>query len=187
MRKGLKAFTLVTSAALVFTSMGCATNNQGQQGRQQNGEQPQRIVQPARDGNNQVNQQDAFGDKVVQTGKKYLGTPYLIGGEYETSGRFDCSSFTQYVFKKNGVDLPRRAEPQAQKGTRVSKDQLQKGDLLFFKLKSKPNKGIEHVGIYAGNGKILHTYGEGGVRIDDLDQDWLQWGYLGATRVRPNQ
>ncbi|MDA8351626.1 MAG: C40 family peptidase [Firmicutes bacterium] len=128
---------------------------------------------------------ESFGDKIIETGEKYMGVPYKLGAEYPESGKFDCSSFTQYVFAKNGVKLPRTAEPQSKVGKEVPRSQLQKGDLVFFKLKGKEHLGIEHVGIYAGDGKLLHTWGPGGVRYDEMSDRWLDWGFVKATRVQP--
>ncbi|GGE03480.1 hypothetical protein GCM10011571_00430 [Marinithermofilum abyssi] len=128
---------------------------------------------------------NTWGDKIIATGEKYLGTPYKFGSPSTTTKTFDCSSFTQRVFAENGIKLPRTAEPQAEVGKEVSRDQLQKGDLVFFKLKGKEHLYIEHVGIYAGNGKVLHTWGPGGVRYDDMSDRWLDWGFVKATRVTP--
>ena len=71
-------------------------------------------------------------------------------------GTGDCSSFVQYVFNQNGVSLPRTAESQynSSKGTSVSKDQLRAGDVVFFQGTYK--SGISHVGIYVGNGMMIH-------------------------------
>ncbi|SMO77762.1 C40 family peptidase [Melghirimyces algeriensis] len=126
---------------------------------------------------------DSFGDQVIATGEKYLGVPYKFGAEYPSSGKFDCSSFTQYVFAKHGVKLPRTSRQQSKVGVEVPRSQMQKGDLVFFKLKGR--SGIRHVGIYAGNGKLLHTWGPGGVRYDEMSDRWLDWGFVKATRVRP--
>ncbi|PTX55050.1 NlpC/P60 family protein [Melghirimyces profundicolus] len=186
MRTIWKGLALMAAGGLVWGLVGCMRpgSQQGQENRQ-----PRQMVNQPDQADDRTGvpapQQNAFGERIVETGRRYLGTPYQFGAEYEESGKFDCSSFTQYVFAKNGVDLPRRAEPQAQIGVEVPKNELKKGDLLFFKLRSKPNRGIEHVGIYAGDGKILHTYGPGGVRFDDLSERWLEWGYVKATRVRP--
>ncbi|SFS30960.1 C40 family peptidase [Marininema halotolerans] len=127
---------------------------------------------------------DAFGDRIIATGDKYLGTPYKWGAKVGNTSSFDCSSFTKYVFGQNGVKLPRGARDQGKVGTKVSRSQLKKGDLVFFKLK-KTNGKIGHVGIYAGDGKVLHTWGRGGVRYDKMSAAWLDWGFLYGTRVRP--
>lgn len=120
--------------------------------------------------------------KIIATGEKYLGTPYRFGAPSGQTRVFDCSSFTQYVFGKNGIKLPRTSSQQSTVGTYVRKANLQVGDLLFFKT-SKSNGKVGHVAIYAGNNKILHTYGPGGVRYDSLSTKWLAQSYLGAKRV----
>ncbi|WP_246333867.1 C40 family peptidase [Thermoactinomyces mirandus] len=126
--------------------------------------------------------QAALADKIIATGEKYLGTPYEFGAKSGQTNTFDCSSFVQHVYKENGIDLPRNSRQQSQVGQTVSKSEIQKGDLLFFELRSNPGR-IGHVGIYAGNNKILHTWGPGGVRYDDLSDGWLKEGFVKAKRV----
>ena len=125
---------------------------------------------------------DALADKIIATGEKYLGTPYQYGAASGQTRTFDCSSFTQYVFKQNGISLLRSSRQQYTQGTSVARDQLKKGDLLFFTLRSSGGK-IGHVGIYAGNNQILHTWGSKGVQFESLDHAWLKQGYVGAKRV----
>ncbi|TCS96780.1 C40 family peptidase [Hazenella coriacea] len=124
----------------------------------------------------------SLANKIIQTGEKYLGTPYRFGSPSGVTSTFDCSSFVQHVYKKNGINLPRNSRQQSTVGTTVPKSQLQKGDLLFFKTK-KSNGRVAHVGIYAGNNKVLHTWGPGGVKYDSLSTPWLKQGYLHAKRV----
>lgn len=121
-------------------------------------------------------------DQIIATGEKYLGTPYQFGAKSGQTKTFDCSSFVQHVFKENGIDLPRTSRQQATVGQTVPFSEIQKGDLLFFELRSNPGR-IGHVGIYAGNNKILHTWGPGGVRYDDLSDRWLKEGFVKAQRV----
>lgn len=123
----------------------------------------------------------AKANAIIRTGNKYLGTPYKFGAEYPTSRRFDCSSFTQYVFKQNGYTLPRTSKQQAKMGTYVSKSNLKKGDLMFFRVGS--SKQIGHVAIYAGNGQMLHTYGEGGVRYTSINKKYWKDRYVTARRI----
>lgn len=126
-----------------------------------------------------------LADKIIKTGEKYLGTPYQFGAPSGQTRVFDSSSFVQYVFGKNGIKLPRTSSQQSTVGTYVKKTNLQVGDLLFFRT-SKSNGKVGHVGIYAGNNKILHTYGPGGVRYDDLNTKSFAKYYLGAKRVIKN-
>jgi cell wall-associated NlpC family hydrolase len=94
--------------------------------------------------------------KITSLAKKKLGKRYVWGA----TGRkntFDCSGLTTYVYKKNGINLPRRAIAQSRVGKRVSRMNLKKGDLVFFDT-SKQRKGfVNHVGIYIGNGKFIHA------------------------------
>ena len=98
-------------------------------------------------------------------------------------GTGDCSSFVQYVFNQNGVSLPRTAESQynSSKGTSVSKDQLQAGDVVFFQGTYK--SGISHVGIYVGDGKFIHnSSSKGGTTISNLSDSYYTEHYAGARR-----
>ena len=76
---------------------------------------------------------------------QYAGIMYKYGGTSPSTG-FDCSGYTQYVFRQVGISLPRTAEEQRQSATPVSSPQP--GDLVFF------GSPAYHVGIYAGNGKM---------------------------------
>jgi LysM repeat protein len=115
--------------------------------------------------------------EIEATAKSYLGTPYVWGGQ-SPSG-FDCSGYTQYVFKQLGIDLPRTAAQQFNVGTSVSKANLQKGDLVFF---TTYKKGPSHVGIYLGNGKFINANSKG-VSISSLNDSYWSSRYLGAKRV----
>lgn len=123
-----------------------------------------------------------LADKIIQTGEKYLGTPYQYGAKSGQTKTFDCSSFTQYIFGVNGIKLPRTSRQQATVGTYVPRSQIQKGDLLFFRTSSS-GQSIGHVAVYAGDNKVLHTWGPGGVRYDSLSTKWLDKGYVTARRV----
>ncbi|WP_156389923.1 C40 family peptidase [Paenibacillus sp. Root444D2] len=116
-------------------------------------------------------------NRIISTGKKYLGVRYKFGSQKSSASSFDCSSFTQYVYGKNGINLPRSSKQQSQVGTFVPRNQLQPGDLVFF------YSPIHHVGIYMGNGKILHTYGNPGVTISDMNSGWWSRNYKTARRV----
>lgn len=116
----------------------------------------------------------AVADKVINNGEDYLGTKYKYGSSSSTTKTFDCSSFTQRVFKEAGITLPRDSRQQSTVGKSVSKNDLQKGDLVFMKASVKSSSDrITHVAIYAGNGKILHTYGSPGVTYSKyFDTNW---------------
>ncbi|QQE76423.1 C40 family peptidase [Brevibacillus composti] len=116
----------------------------------------------------------ALADKVIKIGEKYMGTPYKFGSSKNTTKTFDCSSFTQRVFKEAGIELPRDSRQQSTVGKTVSLKNLKKGDLIFMKASVKTSSDrITHVAIYAGNGKILHTYGKPGVTYSKFfDTNW---------------
>ena len=109
----------------------------------------------------------------------WIGTPYLDGGS-STRGT-DCSGFTQAVMAELGVTVPRRSRDQARAGRRVERSELQIGDLVVFDLRKRP--GIDHVGIYIGDGTFVHASKKNGVVIDRLDAPVYRRGYRGARRV----
>ena len=122
----------------------------------------------------------ATAAKVLATAQRYLGTRYLYGGDTPGAG-FDCSGFVQYVFGRHGIALPRTSRQQATAGRRLPEGlaALEPGDLILF---SSKGVRIDHVAIYVGNNRILHsTAGAGGVVYDDLTSPRGKW-YL-ARRV----
>jgi len=121
-------------------------------------------------------------DRIISMGNHYLGTPYLYGARSGRTDRFDCSSFVQYLFKKQGISLPRTSAQQSKVGKYVPKSQLKKGDLVFFSTRHSHGR-VAHVAIYAGNGKILHTYGAPGVTYSSLNSKWWSSHYITARRV----
>lgn len=113
------------------------------------------------------NNSSVKGAEIVSYAKQYLGYKYTYGGSTPKTG-FDCSGFTSYVYKNFGYSLSRSSSGQANNGTKVSKDDLQVGDILIFKNQSLSRIG--HVGIYVGDNKMIHASEPGvGVTITDLD------------------
>jgi peptidoglycan DL-endopeptidase LytE len=116
----------------------------------------------------------ASAARVIGTAKQYLGTRYRYGGETPAAG-FDCSGFVQYVFGRHGVELPRTSRLQASAGRSLPLDvaALQPGDLLLF---ASTGAGVNHVAIYVGANRILHSSaGAGGVVYDDLSTPRGKW------------
>lgn len=125
----------------------------------------------------------SIADKIIATGLKYRGTPYVFGTRSWQTKNFDCSTFTQYIFGVYGVELPRTSRQQAKVGkTVLSKSNLKKGDLLFFKTGIRADGKIDHVGVYMGGGRILHTIPDGGVQVSKFSGFW-EATYVGAKRV----
>jgi peptidoglycan DL-endopeptidase CwlO len=105
---------------------------------------------------------------VVAEAQKYLGVPYLWGGTDPTKG-LDCSGFTQLVFGNLGIDLPRTSSQQATSGRAVaSLAEARPGDLVFFD-NSSSRAGVDHVGIYLGNGRMIAAPQAGeSVKVQDV-------------------
>ncbi|TBL69831.1 NlpC/P60 family protein [Paenibacillus thalictri] len=120
--------------------------------------------------------------KLVLDARKYLGTPYDFGAKYGQTKTFDCSSFMKTIFAQNGITLPRVSRDQALEGKYVSKSNLETGDLVFFTTKDSKGK-IGHVGMYVGNGMMIHTYGEGGVKYSSINSDWWKDHYVTARHI----
>lgn len=120
-------------------------------------------------------------DSIIRTGKAYLGVKYRFGAPAGVTYAFDCSSFTQYVFKKNGISLPRTSSQQVTKGVKVAKSQLRKGDLVFFKDPGRSGR-IGHVGIYIGNNNMLGASGKA-VKISSMNSSYWQKYYVTARRL----
>jgi cell wall-associated NlpC family hydrolase len=121
---------------------------------------------------------------VLPTAERYIGVPYKWGGTSPKTG-FDCSGYTQFVFAKHGVRLPRTSRAQASAGDRILDYRvLRAGDLIMFAENGQP---ISHVAIYAGRDRIIHSSKSGaGVRYDDLGSrrgTWFRNHMVVARRV----
>lgn len=139
---------------------------------------PQTVQKPAAPAASQAVQKSAAAanaQEIIDEAKKYIGTPYLWGGN--TTSGFDCSGFVKYVFAKFGVSLPRTTETQWTATTPVNAPSI--GDLVFFQT-YKP--GPSHVGIYLGNNKFISA-ASSGVTISDLTSSYWGTRYLGARKA----
>lgn len=120
------------------------------------------------------------GAKVAQDAQKYLGVRYVYGGA-SPSG-FDCSGLTLYLYAQYGYSLSHSARAQYAAGRKISKSELQPGDLVFFS--SPSTSSINHVGIYIGNGEVLHARQSlGRVTINSLSENYYSRYYYGACRI----
>ena len=106
----------------------------------------------------------------------HIGVPYQWGG-VSPSG-FDCSGFIQYVFKQNGVSIPRTVREQWASMTPVTT--LKPGDIVFFETYTS---GPSHNGIYIGNNQFIHAGSSTGVTIASLSSTYWDTRYLGAKRI----
>lgn len=146
--------------------------SRGSSGRETNSEEPLDKPEP----------ETNIRTKLIDYAKKFLGVKYVYG-KSSPSG-FDCSGFTQYVFKHFNIKLERSAKNQSKHGVKVSKNNLKTGDLVFFDTNGGLND-IRHVGIYIGNGKFIHASSgksTGKVVISDMNSGFYAKSYMTARR-----
>ena len=99
----------------------------------------------------------ATGNQIIENCKKYLGKPYVWGGESMSEGGYDCSGYVYNVLRDSGFKVNRStAQGYSKLGTTISYSKANKGDLLFF---GKSTSKITHIAIYAGNGKMYESIG----------------------------
>lgn len=121
------------------------------------------------------------GADLVAYAKQFIGTPYVWGGNSLKNG-VDCSGFIQQVFKNFGIGLTRTTYTQVGEGKAVKQNELVAGDVIFFD--NQPGGGPDHVGIYIGDGKMIHAPRPGkGVEISDMTTGYWQSSYMGARRM----
>ena len=119
-------------------------------------------------------------ESVMSYAKKQLGKPYVWGAEGPDS--FDCSGFTQYVFKNSvGISIPRVSKDQSKHGQFVSRSELQRGDLVFFD--TSGDGAVNHVGIYMGENQFIHASSGGGKVVISEMNSYYSPRYINARRV----
>lgn len=119
--------------------------------------------------------------EILMNALSLTGVKYTYGGKTPETG-FDCSGFVRYVFQQAAnLTLPHGARALSQLGRAIPEDQLQPGDLVFFKtLKS----AFSHVGIYLGDGKFIHAPSTGGnIRVVDMNDSYWAKRFSGARRM----
>ena len=122
--------------------------------------------------------EDAFARRIVAEARGFLGAPYRLGGAAPAG--MDCSGLVSLVFSRAGIATPRTALAQQQAALRVELDELQPGDVVFFRLPDP------HVGVYLGAGEFIHAPGSGRtVTIARLDEPYFLLGFAGGGRFQP--
>ena len=122
---------------------------------------------------------ESSADAILRRAASVLGTPYSYGST--GNGSFDCSGFTSYAFKAVGIDLPHSSGGQASLGSRIDRDSLQKGDLVFFQNSGETRIG--HVGIYIGDNNFVHASTSKGVTVTSLDDSYYKERFVSARRI----
>ncbi len=119
---------------------------------------------------------------IINEASKYMGWQYNYGGA-SPSTSFDCSGLTQWAFAQSGINISRTAHAQWQGSQKVSANDAAAGDLVFFERTYDNPRGerITHVGIYLGNGRMLHS-GSAGVEIVDLNSEYYRSRLVGFGR-----
>lgn len=118
------------------------------------------------------------GQAVCDLAAQFLGVPYVWGGT-SPSG-FDCSGLVQYVYNQLGIKLARVADDQMKEGIPVTRDQLMPGDLVGFGYGGYAS----HIGIYVGNGMMIHAPHTGDVvKYTSIDSDYYAGRFLGGRRI----
>jgi len=130
-----------------------------------------------------------LADSLIAYAFSYMGRNYKRGG---TGLRgFDCSGYTLTVFKHFGIKLPHTSAGQALIGFEIKQKQIQKGDLVFFRGRSRRSKRIGHVGIVISEKgqpvRFIHSSTSDGVRIDRLDAPYYKVRFLKANRISINK
>ncbi len=117
----------------------------------------------------------------VKVTKTFLGVPYRLGGS--SMKGIDCSALVKRVYEIFDIELPRTAREQSRIGKWVSKNELEEGDLVFFKTRSRRVTG--HVGIYIGNDEFVHASGKNrGTKVDSLASEHYSKRFVRGVRVK---
>jgi len=121
---------------------------------------------------------------LASTALGYLGIKYRFGGDSPRNG-FDCSGLVRYAAEKSlGLKLPRRSAEMARLGESIKRNELERGDLVFFNTRGQR---FSHVGIYLGEGKFVHAPSSGSsVRVESMNIGYWQKRYNGARRLAAN-
>ena len=116
---------------------------------------------------------------ILAEAMKHLGKPYAWGASGPNA--FDCSGFTQYVYARIGISIPRDMPGQLRAGPAVGLRELAAGDLVFFS--NTYQYGLSHNGIYIGGGKFIHSQSErAGVTISNMSDPYWSSRFTGASR-----
>ena len=124
--------------------------------------------------------EEVTDQRLIEFIDSWYGTPYRYGGNDHAG--IDCSAFVQSFFAAMyTISLPRTSLEQFARAKRISKKDLEEGDLVFFKTSGR---SISHVGVYLRNNKFVHAATSGGVMISDITEDYFARRFAGSGRVK---
>lgn len=118
-----------------------------------------------------------FRSDLIKDAGNWIGVKYKYGGE--TKSGADCSGFVYSVFADKGIILPRVSSDQFENSEKINLNEIKAGDLVFFAEAGR----INHVGIYIGEGKMIHASSSRGVVVESLSLDYFRERFAGAGRV----
>lgn len=176
---------MMVSAAVASCSSSRTTTMRGSDGRQTiaassatvHTTRPRVVDQHIHTSNDMASESKAL----LAEAEKWMGTPYLYGGN-DNNG-IDCSGFVLQVYKNAlGIKLPRTSATQHEFCSRIEKAHLKAGDLVFFAT-TKEHDRVSHVGMYIGDGKMVHASSSRGVIISSLEEDYYTRYFFGAGKV----
>lgn len=123
---------------------------------------------------------DQMACDLISEANRWLGTPYSYGGT--TTGGTDCSGLVMSLYRDvTGVKIPRTTREQVRYCTNLARNNIRPGDLVFF----ANGKEVSHVGLYVGNGSMIHASSSRGVIVSDIDSGYWARRYLTGGRVEP--
>jgi cell wall-associated NlpC family hydrolase len=124
------------------------------------------------------------GAAIARAAAAQLGAPYRYGGTDPTRG-FDCSGLVFYAHAQQGIAVPRTAAAQFAAARSLDPDDLEPGDLVFYRLDTR-RREVTHVGIYVGQGRFVHAP-QSGKRVGEalLDDPYWRERFAGAGRLHP--
>lgn len=115
-------------------------------------------------------------ENIVQTAISLHGNPYKSGAK--GADAFDCSGFVHFVYKRHGINLPVSTDKLVQSGIEIPKDQVQPGDLVFFRIK----KDL-HIGIMVNSKEFIHASKSRGIALDDVEASYWRRNFLSYRSV----
>jgi cell wall-associated NlpC family hydrolase len=167
---GLVRITL-TIFVIAFAAGGCASVPRGPSSTP---------TDPSREIVGESRPETIAGEEVVRVAAGLIGTPYKFGGDDPAQG-FDCSGLVFYSFDQLGIEVPRTAADLRQAAKPVAREELTPGDLVFFRSSARR---VDHVGIYAGEGRFIHAPSKGAVvTYAYLDDPYYRAHFASAGRL----